>query len=93
MSYCNIILIYFLSRYSNEGTLPYTLGNSNSVNPRSTETVSTKLTDEIPFQISPAYNYFLTSHSSAPKHTSGLRQIDWDSLNYDFTLEKSIVQS
>jgi len=47
--------------------------------------------EEIPFQFSPTYISAWTSGSS--KRPVKIKQIDWDNLQYDFTLEKSIVHS
>lgn len=73
--------------------LPYSLGTADPARTSRSETTATKLTDEIPFQFSPAYSLIINSNSASSKYSAGLRQIDWDSLNYDFTLEKSILQS
>jgi hypothetical protein len=73
--------------------LPYSLGSVDPVRNPGSETATSKITDEIPFQFSSAYSFVINSNSALSRHSGGLRQIDWDSLHYDFTLEKSIVQS
>jgi len=51
-----------------------------------------RTTEEIPFQFSPTYSKAWTSGNSS-KCSVKVKQIDWDKLQYDFTLEKSIVHS
>ncbi|XP_046638773.1 uncharacterized protein LOC124318219 [Daphnia pulicaria] len=73
------------------GPLPYAINSNASSNQQ--DISSNKLYDEIPFQFSPAYNTMWLNGSTVKHKPKMLKEIDWDSLCYDFTLEKSILQS
>lgn len=61
--------------------------------PKQEQEASLKLHDEIPFQLSPAYERLWMSGTTTTVQPFKLKDIDWDSLCYDFILEKSILQS
>jgi len=73
------------------GPLPYAI-TSNATSHQQ-DISSNKLYDEIPFQFSPTYNMIWLNGSTVKRKPKMLKEIDWDSLCYDFTLEKSILQS
>ena len=74
------------------GPLPYAI-TSSAASRHEQDISSNKLYDEIPFQFSPAYNKMWLTGSTNKQQPKMLKEIDWDSLCYDFTLEKSILQS
>jgi len=83
----------------NDGFLVYGAAKNESENPPvpdqhkvlKSQVSLFKPTEDIPFEFSPVYKEAWTSGTS--KCSVKLRQIDWDKLQYDFTLEKSILHS
>lgn len=77
--------------FSFSGPLPYSdIPNTSNYE---LDTSINKLYDEIPFEFCPAYSTKWSSNNYVKKQPRKLKEIDWDSLCYDFTLEKSIIQS
>lgn len=74
-----------------QGPLPYVI--SSKITGIKEDTSARKVYDEIPFQFSPAYSRMWSAGTAIKHHPKTLKEIDWDSLCYDFTLEKSILQS
>lgn len=80
-----------IPHFSFPGPLPYAI---NYIAPSIKEdTSSCKVYDEIPFQFSPAYSRIWSAGTTIKRQPKVLKEIDWDSLCYDFTLEESILQS
>ncbi|XP_057373578.1 uncharacterized protein LOC130694521 [Daphnia carinata] len=74
-----------------QGPLPYAISSKTAGIKQ--EIAASKVYDEIPFQFSPAYSRMWSTGTAMKHHPKILKEIDWDSLCYDFTLEKSILQS
>lgn len=82
-----------LTSNSIPGMVPYAIVQQNPMKEQDMSFNINKLSEEIPFEFSPAYNMIWSSNLYVRKQPRKLKEIDWDSLCYDFTLEKSIIQS
>jgi hypothetical protein len=71
--------------------LPYSVDSTQQSSRQVNE--ACRIVDEIPFQLSPAYDKLLSPENVGAKHVSRIKSVDWDALCYDFRLEKSVTQA
>ena len=71
--------------------LPYSVDSTQQSSRQVNE--ACRIVDEIPFQLSPAYDKLLSPENAGSKHVNRIKAVDWDALCYDFRLEKSVTQA